>query len=334
MRRDSAEELDAAIGHLRESRNEQRGRGGRRTSVVPISEQVLDVGRVTVEAYHELQQQVEAWQKDGSLVVEVSPHEIHDTVWRDRHPLGCTDDAFLALCQSIAAEGQIAPVAIRPGSEGYEVVYGHRRVAACRSLGRNVRAVVVDTDVRGLVARMLIENAQRRDLSPIERAAQYRKLIDENLMEREEIAQLLGVTPQQISNVLALAEIPASVVEALGDPRVISIATGKQIVQALRQHPGSWDDALELARASTGDATDRANAFIAAVATGSKSAREVVGRLIRSTDGRRFARVTSSGRQIVLRFQPDLNVEALERLIAQLPELYARAVIQEEHGPG
>ena len=250
--------------------------------------------------------------------------------WFARHPLGCADESFLTLCRSIASEGQIAPVALRLQGDGYEVVYGHRRVAACRSLGRPVRAVVVDTDVRGLVARMLIENAQRKDLSPIERAAQYRKLIDEQLMEREEIARLLGVTPQQVSNIVVLAELPEKVLDALGDARAISIATGKRLIQALRAHPDTWDRVLDAARGAKGDATDRANALIAAVESSSKASRGVAGRMIRTKDGRRFARLSASGRQIVLRFQPDLDVSALERMIAQLPELYALAVVERE----
>jgi len=336
MRRDEANELnelDAAIGHLREARSGQRDRGGRRSGVVPISDQVLDVGRVTADAYHQLQQQVEAWQRDGSLIVEVPAEKIHDTAWRDRHPLGCADESFLALCQSIASEGQIAPVAIRPHGDGYEVVYGHRRVAACRSLARPVRAVVVDTDVRGLVARMLIENAQRRDLSPIERAGQYRKLIDEGLMEREEIARLLSVTPQQVSNILALAELPQHVMDALGDARAISIATGKRLVQALREHPSDWEGALNAARAARGDATERANALITALEAAASGPRGMAGRMIRTRDGRRFARLSASGRQIVLRFQPDLDVSALERMIAQLPDLYAQAIVQNDTAP-
>lgn len=330
MRRNEGNELDEAIGHLRHSRGEQRERGGRRSGVVPISEQVLEVGRATADAFLELQQQVETWQRDGSLVVEVLAEKIHDTAWRDRHPLGCADEAFMTLCQSIASEGQIAPVALRPQGDGFDVVYGHRRVAACRSLGRSVRAVVVDTDVRGLVARMLIENAQRKDLSPIERAAQYRKLIDEGLMEREEIARLLGVTPQQVSNILVLAEIPQDVMGALGDARDISIATGKRLVQALRAHPSGWDGALTAARAAKGNATDRANALVASLEVAVKRAGGVAGRMIRTRDGRRFARLSASGRQIVLRFQPDLDAAALERMIAELPDLYAKAVVGDD----
>lgn len=325
MRRDEASELDAAIGHLREARAEQRARSGRRMGVVPISDQVLGVGRATADAYHQLQQQVEAWQREGALIVEVAPAEVRDTPWRDRHPLGCADEDFAALCRSIASDGQIAPVALRRQDGGYEVVFGHRRVAACRTLGRPVRAVIVDTDARGLVARMLIENAQRKDLAPIERAAQYRRLLDERLMGREEIARLLGVTPQQVSNLLVLAEIPESVLAALGDARAISIATGKRLVQALRGQSGGLEAALATARNAPGDATARANALIAALAAAPKQRMDKDGRMIRTADGRRFARLSYSGSQIVLRFQPDLDAHLLERLAHLLPDLYARA---------
>ena len=326
MRREEANELDAAIGHLRDARGEERNR--RRSGVVPISDQVLDAGRVTADAYHQLQQQVEAWQRDGSLVVEVPPEKIYDTVWRDRHPLGCNDEVFLMLCQSIARDGQIAPVALRPQGEGYDIVYGHRRVAACRSLGRPVRAVVIDTDVRGLVARMLIENAQRKDLSPIERAVQYRRLIAQGVMARDEIARLLGVTPQQVSNILVLGEIPERVLVALGDARTISIATGKRLVQALREHPLGLDEALEAAREASDDATDRVSVLIQTLEAESRASRKVTGRLLRTKDGRKFARISLAGRQVIVRFQPDLDAAALERTIAQLPEFYANSVVE------
>lgn len=334
MRRDEASELDAAIGHLREARAEQRERSGRRTGVVPISDQVLGVGRATADAYHQLQQQVEAWQREGALIVEVATAQVQDTPWRDRHPLGCADEDFAALCRSIASDGQIAPVALRKAGEGYEVVFGHRRVAACRTLGRPVKAVIVDTDARGLVARMLIENAQRKDLAPIERAVQYRRLLDERLMGREEIARLLGVTPQQVSNLLVLTEIPEAVLAALGDARAISIATGKRLVQALRERPGNLDQALEAARGTAGDATARANALIAALAAVPKPRADKDGRMIRTADGRRFARLSYSGSQIVLRFQPDLDALVLERLAQLLPELYARTAGEAEAGQG
>ena len=324
-RRSETSELDEAIGHIRADFVDQPQKM-RRSGIVPISEQVLGVGRVTADAYQELKQQVEAWQQQGALIVEVEPAQIRDTQWRDRDERGSSDEAFAQLRDSIASDGQITPVALRRCGDAYEVVFGHRRVAVCRSLARTVRAVVVDTDERGLVSRMLIENAQRKDLSPIERAIQYRKLLAAELMDRVEIARLLGVTAQQVSNVLALAELPADVLEHLGDARTISIATGKRLLAAVRAHGERVAEALATTRESRGDATARAQELLRLLEGQIAAGGEQMGRLIRAKDGRRFARLSRSGNQLVVRFQPDLDEATVLRLAHKLPELYAQEV--------
>jgi ParB family chromosome partitioning protein len=115
-------------------------------------------------------------------VIEVAPAEIADSAHRDRDERAFGDAAFLELVASIRDEGQIAPVALRRlPAGGYETVFGHRRVRACRTLGRKVRAVVLDGDDKALVRRMLVENAVRRDLSPIEKARAWQRLLASGL---------------------------------------------------------------------------------------------------------------------------------------------------------
>ncbi|SNB77697.1 plasmid partitioning protein RepB [Arboricoccus pini] len=328
----ATDEIDLAISGLRQERAEQGG-ARRRSGVVPISDQVREVSRGTAEAYEALRRQMEEAVSTGRMVVEIDTRLIDDTSWRDRDDRGFADDAFLALRQSIAANGQITPAALRQGKDGrYEIVFGHRRVHACRALGRPVRAVIVTLDEQGLVAQMLIENAQRIDLSPLEKARHYRRLLKAGLFQRTELAALLGVTPQQVSNVAALADIPENVLEMLGDPRDLSIGVGKQLLAVLQRHGGSLSEAdAEAMRALKGNATTRARHLIRLLGNGAQpTAGDKDGTLIRDRQGRRYGRLSRSGSQLVFRFQPGLDERVIRRLAARIPSLYAEVAEDEE----
>lgn len=323
MHRDKAtlQELDAAIADL--------GRGAApaaqtrsRRGIVPISEQVREVARATGEAYEGLKAEMERAAAEGRLVVEVEPAEIVDSAHRDRDERAFSDAAFLELVASIREEGQIAPVALRalPGG-GYETVFGHRRVRACRTLGRKVRAVVLEGDDKALVRRMLIENAVRRDLSPIEKARAWQRLLASGLFTRQELGATLQVTPQQISNVTALAALPAELLDLVGDWRELGINAGRRLLAAWEGAGKALPpDLAERIRAAGGGAAKRAQLLTQGlIAAGREEGGD--SEVIRARDGRKLARLTRAGGQLVLRFQPDLD-EALVRAFARrLPEL-------------
>ena len=210
----------------------------------------------------------------------------------------------------------------RRGEEAYEVVFGHRRVRACRALGRKVRAVIVTADDKELVRRMLAENAIRRDLSPIEKARAWQLLIDEGGFSRQELAQILKVTPQQVSNVIGLASLPEALLALLGDWRGLSINEGRRLLGAYeaagRRLPAGLDAGLK------GDAKARARQLqqrLTAPVEENAFSRSPAGTVIRDRQGRKLARLSRAGAQLVLRFRPDLDPALIERLAARLPDL-------------
>jgi ParB family chromosome partitioning protein len=326
MSRDKAtlKELDAAIVDL--GRGAAAGPPGRtRRGIVPISEQVREVARTTGEAYEDLKAEMERAAAEGRLVVEVDPALIRDSAHRDRDERGFGDAGFLELVNSIRDEGQLAPVALRRLDEAmtiYEVVFGHRRVRACRSLGRKVRAVIFDGDDKALVRRMLIENAIRRDLSPVEKARAWQRLLTSGLFTRQELSATLQVTPQQISNVVVLAALPAELLELVGDWRELGINTGRRLLAA-------WEgagcrlpaDLAERVRVGGGSAAKRAQLLARGLAAVGQGMGERDSELIRAKDGRKLARLSRAGGQLVLRFQPDLSEELVRALARRLPEL-------------
>ena len=299
-----------------------------RPVMAAIGGQIEDMAKVTGEAYQRLKAELETAVAEGRMIVELPAWQIHDTRFRDRHPRGTEDPAFQDLVASIRRHGQLAPVALRPAGEGgYEVVYGHRRVAACRLLDRAVRAVVLPHDDKQLVAAMLVENQARADLSPIERAQHYQALLNSGLFTRGELAELLGVSRPQITNILQLTKLPQPVLSALGDPRELSLGSGMRLVQALERAGDGLASALDQVATRPGDANRKAVALAATLERGDGTALE---RSITIADarGRRFGRLTRSGSQLVLRFQPGLDGDLVREIADRLPELYEAGMAQ------
>lgn len=333
------DELDAAILDLRRERRApaRPETAPRRAPVVPISVEIAKVGEQTAEAYAQLKAEVEAAVAAGRMVVEVDPALIADSAWRDRADSAFTDEAFLALCQSLREQGQLNPVGLRraaspDGAERYEIVFGHRRVRAARAVGVKVKAVLLGADDRTLIARMLVENAIRIDLSPWEKAQHYRRLLGEGLFSRTELARLLAVSPQEISNVLALAELPGEVAALLGDPRQLGINAGQRLIAALKGHAGVPAAIAERVQALPADPKLRAARLTAWLvsAAAPDGAGSVV---IRDRHGRRYGRLSRSGRQVLIRFQPDLDEAVLQRLARRIPELYEELAAAAEEAP-
>jgi ParB family transcriptional regulator, chromosome partitioning protein len=305
----------------------------RRGPVIPITEQVRAVAMATGEAYEALRAEVERSIAEGRTIVELHVDAVVETAWRDRDDGAFVDEAFHQLVRSIRKEGQIAPVTVRPTHGGrYEVVFGHRRVRACRALARPVRAIVVELDDGALLRRMIAENAVRQDLSPLEKARAWQRLLASKTLTRQELADLLEVTAQQVSNVLTLGFLPERVIGALGDWRTLSIAEGKRLVAAL-QRAGSEvpDGVLEWVSGLDGTASRRARALQEALRasptpTGSLSGSPADpmaaarGRMIRDRNGRKLAWFSRSGSQAVLRFQSDLDADLIGAFVERLPE--------------
>lgn len=128
------------------------------------------------------------------------------------------DEAALTeLADSIQASGLLQPVVVRSRPDGrYELIAGERRWRAIQRLGwKKVPAVVKDVDDRALLTLALIENLQRDDLSPLDAALGYQRLMQEFTIPQQEVARLVGKDKSTISNTLRLLRLPESVQKLL-----------------------------------------------------------------------------------------------------------------------
>jgi len=136
-----------------------------------------------------------------------------------RQPRRAFDDAALGeLAASIKANGVIQPIVVRRAGAGYELIAGERRLRAAKLAGlERVPAVVREVDELTQAQMALVENIQRQDLNPIERAEGYHALSRELGLTQAELGTRLGEDRSTIANHLRLLELAPPVRDLVRD---------------------------------------------------------------------------------------------------------------------
>lgn len=127
-----------------------------------------------------------------------------------------TPDSLTDLVESIREQGILEPIVVARTPAGYQIIAGERRWRAAKVLGLSVVPVVVkDTTPQGMLEMSIVENVQREDLNPIERALAYRRLIDEFGLGTTEVAKRVGKSVPTVSNTIRLLSLPDAIKDAL-----------------------------------------------------------------------------------------------------------------------
>ena len=147
------------------------------------------------------------------------------------------------LVASVKEKGIIQPILVRKIPEGYELICGERRMRAAQAAGLEEIPVVVRdvSDVESLELS-LIENIQRQDLNPIERASAYKKLMDEFGLSQDELAAALSKDRSSVTNTLRLLKLPQAVQDNLAQGKItmghglaiLSLASPRLQIEACR----------------------------------------------------------------------------------------------------
>ncbi len=120
------------------------------------------------------------------------------------------------LSESIKAHGILQPIIVRQKNNGYEIVAGERRFRACIILNQEtIPAIVKDFSEEEAASVAIIENIQREDLTAIEEAKAYKKLMEINHMKQEELANKLGKAQSTIANKIRLLNLPDEIQETI-----------------------------------------------------------------------------------------------------------------------
>jgi len=147
-------------------------------------------------------------------VTDISPNP-HQP--RTDFEVGAIDD----LVESIREHGIFQPLIVTQSKTGYQLIAGERRLRAAKKLGlKNVPAIIRRASEQQKLELAIVENVQRSDLNPIERALSYKKLLDEFQLRQEDIAKKVGQKRSTISNSLRLLSLPDDIITYIRQGRM------------------------------------------------------------------------------------------------------------------
>lgn len=178
----------------------------------------------------------------GRRILEVPIEQVEP---RSDQPRRHFDDGALdELASSIRDKGVLSPLLVRRRPGGYVIIAGERRWRASQRAGlQQVPVVIEDADDDEAFELALIENIQRQDLSPIEEAEAYERLMKRHRWTQEQVAQRVGKDRSTVANSLRLLKLPEPARGAVVDGRVsmgharalVALGDDALIEQALRE---------------------------------------------------------------------------------------------------
>ncbi len=157
--------------------------------------------------------------KDKDKVLQIEVDKIFANSRQPRKRF--TDYKMEELVNSIKEYGIIQPLIVSPKDGGYELIAGERRLRAAKEAGfKKVPVILRNADEQEKLELALIENIQREDLNPVEKAMAYRQLLDEFNLTQEELAKRIGKPRSSIANTLRILNLPEEIKLALIDGKI------------------------------------------------------------------------------------------------------------------
>lgn len=127
-----------------------------------------------------------------------------------------TPESLLELAESIKAHGVLEPLVVAKTPAGYQIIAGERRWRASKVIGLGkVPVIIRETSPQGMLEMAIVENVQRIDLNPLERAQAYQRLMEEFSLTNSEISERVSKSPSYISNTIRLLILPDALKDAL-----------------------------------------------------------------------------------------------------------------------
>jgi ParB family chromosome partitioning protein len=149
---------------------------------------------------------------DGILHLDV--HEIEGNPFQPRREFSASEIGSLA--ESLKEHDMLQPVLVRRVDGRYQLISGERRLRAAIHAGwKTIPAQVREADDRLVAELAIVENLQRKDLNPIEKAMSFKRYLDEHGCTQDDLARRIKIDRSTISNFMRLLELPAPVLDAV-----------------------------------------------------------------------------------------------------------------------
>jgi ParB family chromosome partitioning protein len=125
-------------------------------------------------------------------------------------------EEIASLAESLKRHEQLQPILVRKVGQRYQLISGERRLRASVHAGRGtVRAEVREADDRLVAELAIVENMQRKDLNPVEKALSFKRYIDQHQCKQDVLATRLGLDRSTVANLMRLLELPQDLLDAI-----------------------------------------------------------------------------------------------------------------------
>ncbi len=151
------------------------------------------------------------------MAEEVIQLEINQVQPNPLQPRGAiTPESLVDLVDSIREHGILEPLVVAKTPAGFQLIAGERRWRASKLAGlTHVPAIIRETSPKGMLEMALVENVQRVDLNPLDRAKGFERLMNEFGLTTSEIAVRIGKSVAYVSNSLRLLSLPDALKDGL-----------------------------------------------------------------------------------------------------------------------
>jgi len=181
-------------------------------SLIPTSS-----GKIREETAKKIVEEIE---EGGEKIINLPLEQIEPNPYQPRKEFA--HQAQEEIINSIREHGIIEPLILTPGlNNKFQIIAGERRFRAAKFLGlKTVPIIIRKASEIEKLELSLLENLQRKDLNPLEKARAYQRLIDEFNLTEEEVAKKIGKARSTVSNALRLLSLPLLVQKAIEEEKI------------------------------------------------------------------------------------------------------------------
>ncbi len=178
--------------------------------------------------------------EDGALV-QVNVYQIDTNPYQPRTEFD--EEELNSLAESLDDHGLLQPIVVRKDGDRFQLISGERRWRAAIQAGwTEVPATVREADDQQVAEMTIVENLQRKDLGPLEKAVSFRQYLERFGASQDELARRLSIDRSTVANLIRLLELPLAVQELIRDGS-LSAGHGRALLPL-----GQEQDQLKLAR--------------------------------------------------------------------------------------
>jgi ParB family chromosome partitioning protein len=151
---------------------------------------------------------------DSGGLLQLPLADIEENPFQPRRDF--SDAEIVSLAASLKEHDLLQPILVRRVAGRYQLISGERRLRAARHAGwTTIPARVREADDRLVAELAIVENLQRKDLNPVEKALSFKRYLDEHRCTQDDLAKRLKIDRSTIANLMRLLELPESILKSL-----------------------------------------------------------------------------------------------------------------------